>query len=419
VAGVNGGFFDGSCGPVGLVRIDDVLLASNPDGRPPRSTLGVGDAGALIERIAPGDAWSAVHQALGGMPQLVRDGVPGVLWSEEQTGESFATSRHPRTAACVTPAGRVLFVTFDGRTAAGLGMSLAQAADYLVELGCDDAMNYDGGGSTTMWIAGQAAGGVVSYPSDDGVADHLGERSVSNGWFVWSAPFDHPPRFTTTPSLDATDGTPWLYDADAVDIDLQPLTFLRNDGPAAMTVDSATGETAWTPGYRDGGTRSVTLEVNDGTNHVEQSFVLSVTVRDRDGDGLPDAWEEEWGTDPDVGDADGDPDADGFDNAAEYEAETDPLDPLDPPPGADGDADADADADAADDGTAPPDGSGDGAGDSAIGGDDADGGCGCRAAGEGGGTTAAWALLLAAGMVVTWRRVRRRGLREADGRRGP
>ena len=58
---------------------------------------------------------------------------------------------------------------------------------------------------------------------------------------------------------------------------------------------------------------------------VKQSWALFVIVPDRDGDGLPDTWETEWGTDPDTPDADGDPDEDGFTNAEEYQNESDPL----------------------------------------------------------------------------------------------
>jgi hypothetical protein len=67
---------------------------------------------------------------------------------------------------------------------------------------------------------------------------------------------------------------------------------------------------------------------------------------DRDGDGLPDAWEEEYGTDPDVPDAGQDPDYDGWDNQKELEEGTDPNDP---------DSDNDGEADSTDDDPRNPD----------------------------------------------------------------
>lgn len=44
-------------------------------------------------------------------------------------------------------------------------------------LGCTEAINLDGGGSSTMYIK---EFGVVNYPSDNGLHDHEGERPVSN-----------------------------------------------------------------------------------------------------------------------------------------------------------------------------------------------------------------------------------------------
>lgn len=404
VAGVNAGFFDGVCGPVGLVRIDGRLVAPNPTDRPPRSVLGLADDGPRLERIAGGADWPAVRQALGGLPQLVRDGVPAVLWAEEAAGESFAVSRHPRTAACITTAGTLLFLSVDGRTAAGLGLSLAALADLMIDLGCRHALNYDGGGSTTLWVAGQAADGVVNYPSDNGVADHLGSRAVANGWFVHAEPIDHPPRFTTTPPLDARAGIPWRYDADAIDLDLQPLRFSRGDGPDGLTVDPLTGEATWTPGYRDGGDHPVSLRVDDGTQQTEQPFVVRVTVADGDGDTLPDGWETEEGTDLGRDDAAEDPDGDGWDNRAEFAAGTDPLDPADHPGGGDGDAGGDGASDGGDAGGEEDGGGGGGWVD--------DGGCTCGAAGGAGGA-GGWVVC---GIVLAGMRRRAGRRRGGEGR---
>jgi exopolysaccharide biosynthesis protein len=75
-------------------------------------------------------------------------------------------NKHPRTAAGITAAGEVVLVTMDGRTPAGIGVTLDELATYMTWLSCDEAMNFDGGGSTTMWVSGQPALGVVNYPSD-------------------------------------------------------------------------------------------------------------------------------------------------------------------------------------------------------------------------------------------------------------
>jgi len=51
-------------------------------------------------------------------------------------------------------------------------MNLMETQKYLLDLGCYDAINLDGGGSTTMWIKDK---GIVNFPSDK-----EGERLVSN-----------------------------------------------------------------------------------------------------------------------------------------------------------------------------------------------------------------------------------------------
>jgi hypothetical protein len=68
-------------------------------------------------------------------------------------------------------------VTIDGRTSAGYGMTLNSLASYMRDLGCVNAMNLDGGGSTTTWVSGT---GVVNTPSDGS------ERSVTSALGVWS-----------------------------------------------------------------------------------------------------------------------------------------------------------------------------------------------------------------------------------------
>jgi exopolysaccharide biosynthesis protein len=52
--------------------------------------------------------------------------------------------------------------------------------DLLKKLRCRNAINLDGGGSTTLWINGRPDNGVVNCPSDNRKFDHLGERAVGN-----------------------------------------------------------------------------------------------------------------------------------------------------------------------------------------------------------------------------------------------
>ncbi|MGZ6751783.1 MAG: phosphodiester glycosidase family protein, partial [Nocardioides sp.] len=71
--------------------------------------------------------------------------------------------------------GRTVLVTVDGRSVDDLGLSIPEAAALAKSLGLVDAINLDGGGSTTM-VAG---GRVVTHPSDA-----TGERPVGDALVV-------------------------------------------------------------------------------------------------------------------------------------------------------------------------------------------------------------------------------------------
>ncbi len=88
--------------------------------------------------------------------------------------------RHPRTAIGKRGNHWVIILTLDGRTDQALGMTLAELTDFMSVLKCKDAVNLDGGGSTTMWISGKGENGVVNMPSDNKKFDHKGERAVSD-----------------------------------------------------------------------------------------------------------------------------------------------------------------------------------------------------------------------------------------------
>ena len=110
-----------------------------------------------------------------GVPQLIKDGKIDITWEQEKTTKSFVETRHPRTAVAKLKDGKFLMITVDGRSESSGGISLYDLAAYLLELGAVDAMNLDGGGSTTMFLDGK----VVNHPSDK-----EGERKVSDAILV-------------------------------------------------------------------------------------------------------------------------------------------------------------------------------------------------------------------------------------------
>ena len=183
VAAINGGYFDGQCGSVSLVKIDGRLYNTNARGR---SSVGFSPTGmAMIDWVGAGLDWPAAHHALGGLSRLAENGAVSVEWERDGATSSFTYSSNPRTGVGLGVNGELIMATLDGRTAAGLGASLFDFGQWLVWLGASDALNLDGGGSTTLWTESE---GVVNYPSDNGVADHQGERGVSTILAVFAPP---------------------------------------------------------------------------------------------------------------------------------------------------------------------------------------------------------------------------------------
>jgi len=107
--------------------------------------------------------WDTSDFALGGGPRLVRNGEVHVNWKEERFSRAFATTRAPRTAVGVLDSGAIVLLVADGRDPKhNVGLGLSELAQVMIDLGCKDALNLDGGGSTTMWLEGK----VVNRPSD-------------------------------------------------------------------------------------------------------------------------------------------------------------------------------------------------------------------------------------------------------------
>lgn len=116
--------------------------------------------------------WEKLDNAIGGGPLLIRNGEIYVDSESEGFDKAFSDARHPRTAVGRTTEGDLLFVAIDGRQKMSVGATLQEEAQILKNLGCRDAINLDGGGSTCMNIFGLN----MSRPSDKG-----GERPVANG----------------------------------------------------------------------------------------------------------------------------------------------------------------------------------------------------------------------------------------------
>lgn len=129
-----------------------------------------------IARDTSGE-WSQVQSITGGGPQLLKDGKVAITNEAEKIGGAFVSDRHPRTAIAKLKSGQILLLTVDGRQpGVSVGMSLPGLAELLLEFGASEAINLDGGGSTTMVVKNK----IVNRPSDQ-----TGERPVSDAILIY------------------------------------------------------------------------------------------------------------------------------------------------------------------------------------------------------------------------------------------
>jgi len=123
------------------------------------------------------DLWKQATDVIGGGPQLIKNGRIEITNTAEKILPSFVSDGHPRTAIAKLKSGQILLVTVDGRQPGeSIGMSLTMLADLLLEFGAVEAINLDGGGSTTMVIRNK----LVNKPSDA-----TGERPVSDAILLY------------------------------------------------------------------------------------------------------------------------------------------------------------------------------------------------------------------------------------------
>jgi exopolysaccharide biosynthesis protein len=137
--------------------------------------LKVGDPLEVSLSLHPSWDELGVTQIIGGGPRLVRDGELYITGEEERFQADILVGRAPRTAIGITGDGKLLLVTVNGRQPnISVGMTLSELGNLLIELGALQAMNLDGGGSTTMVIRNL----VLNLPSDGK------ERPVGNAIVV-------------------------------------------------------------------------------------------------------------------------------------------------------------------------------------------------------------------------------------------
>jgi hypothetical protein len=109
-----------------------------------------GDHGKMVKR------WK-MKTAIGGGPGLISDGKINITNEQEKmfTGKAI-NDRHPRTAMGYTASGELIIMAIEGRfPGKAEGATLIQEAQLLKDIGCFEALNLDGGGSSCLLINGK------------------------------------------------------------------------------------------------------------------------------------------------------------------------------------------------------------------------------------------------------------------------
>ncbi len=180
---INGSFFDmDSGGSVNYFEIDDSVINKS---RSPGLKWAVPDSlcnGAIIlyknhileiesanlQEYYKDSKTEAFVMVSG--PLLIKDAV-----LQDLPDMKFANNRHPRTCVGISEES-IIFLTIDGRSETAAGMNLYEVQKFMLDLACLDAINLDGGGSTSMWLKDK---GLVNTPSDK-----TGERPVANALLI-------------------------------------------------------------------------------------------------------------------------------------------------------------------------------------------------------------------------------------------
>lgn len=186
---VNGDFCDNRkpIRPRGPVHCEGKILAQGYSQDPDYKHQGLSYLGVTFDGMTTigsteeyESAKTSLKECTGGGVILIRDfEIQGglVVWN---------TSRDPRTAVGYTSDNIVWIFAVDGRHKGTEGMTYMEMASIFQGLGCKDALNLDGGGSTEMIVRHPYSGKIVicNWPSDPTDGDGGVERERPTTWAV-------------------------------------------------------------------------------------------------------------------------------------------------------------------------------------------------------------------------------------------
>ena len=136
-------------------KIDVAWVSSRNDSlfewrSPPSNTEGIPSSPLDFMQAVP---W-VVRDALAAGPALLQAGRIQITTDQEVFFGSSIPMVHPRTAAGYTDTGDLILLVVDGRQAASRGVDLLELATIMRDIGCVEALNLDGGGSSTLVVNG-------------------------------------------------------------------------------------------------------------------------------------------------------------------------------------------------------------------------------------------------------------------------
>ena len=180
---INASFFDmKNLTPVTYLKYDGNVVADPAPGGVCNGMLLLNPKGKRIDiQTCTPDNYTKMPEgwedAIVAGPVLIEEGRSVDFSNELEIYNSMAV-RHPRTLVGYDKKGWIYFVVVDGRAKANAaGMNFEELTSICRWLGLYEALNLDGGGSSTLW---DAKLGVVNFPTDNRKFDHKGERKVPN-----------------------------------------------------------------------------------------------------------------------------------------------------------------------------------------------------------------------------------------------
>ena len=139
---------------------DGLVISVHGKAKDAFAQVKVGDAVRVAEAI--GAPWESLPTVIGAGPMLVKDGIAHVTAEEEEFPPDIARGRAPRTAFGVTAEGHYLLAVVDGRQSHSIGCTLQEMAEFMLQFGAVQAINFDGGGSSALVVGGE----LENSPSD-------------------------------------------------------------------------------------------------------------------------------------------------------------------------------------------------------------------------------------------------------------